>query len=239
MEKARRVFESDPTSADAALSLADRLAELGKYREAIRLLGDAINRHPADARLLLDRGHRFINVRRFQDAVNDLQAAELLDPDPATREQIYYHDGLAQFLRGDFDHALAAYRRGMPLAKTPDRLVANSDWMYMTLRRLGRAQEAEKVLEPISIDLNVKDSVAHHKLLLMYGGDIAPEELVRQDANTTDGATILYGIGDWYVINGQPERALPLWRKILDGNQSFSFGYIAAEADMARLEKAR
>ncbi len=80
----------------------------------------------------------------------------------------------------------------------------------------------------------ISESVPYHKLLLMYGGEIAPEELLRQDANTADGTTILYGIGNWYFVNGQTERARPLWQKVLDGNQQFAFGYIAAEAEMAR-----
>jgi hypothetical protein len=117
--------------------------------------------------------------------------------------------------------------------------VATTAWTWMTLRRLGRANEAEKLLEPISIDLDVVDSVPYHKLLLMFEGEIAPEELLRQDANTTDGATLLYGVGDWYYITGQTDRALPLWRKVLDGNQSFSFGYVAAEAEVGRLDKPR
>jgi tetratricopeptide (TPR) repeat protein len=241
LAKAQREYEMNPDSADAALVVGDRLADLGRYREAINVFTDAIRKHPDDARLYRDRGHRDINVRRFHEALNDLQFAELAraKSDDVERQQIFYHLGLAYYLLGDFEKALAAYRRSLPLAKTPDRLVATTDWTYMTLRRLGRAQEAEKLLEPISIDLEVVDSVAHHKLLLMYEGEIAPEELVKQDANTTDGATILYAIGNWYFINGQPDRANPLWRKILDGSQAFSFGYVAAEAEMARLDKAR
>lgn len=71
----------------------------------------------------------------------------------------------------------------------------------------------------------------------MFGGDIAPEELLQQDPNTTDGATILYGIGNWYFINGQPEKAYPLWRKIVGGSQWAAFGFIGAEAEIARQDK--
>ena len=242
LAKAQRELEMNPDSADAALAAGDRLAELGRYREAIAVFGDAIRKHSDDARLYRDRGHRYINVRRFRDALADLQSAQLLErgkPDPAERQQILYHLGLADYLLGDFENALAEYRRALALSKTPDRLVATTNWMYMTLRRLGRIHEADKLLEPISIDLDVHDSVAYHKLLLVFSGEIAPEELLRQDANTTDGATILYGIGDWYYVNGQTDRALPLWKKILEGNQSFSFGYVAAEAEVARLDKSR
>ena len=94
--------------------------------------------------------------------------------------------------------------------------------------------EAEKVLEPISTSMDVIENVAYHKLLLMYAGDIAPEELAQQDPTTTDGATILYGIGNWYFYNGQPERASPIWQRIVDGNQWSAFGEIAAEAELAR-----
>ena len=242
LAKAQHAYDIKPDSADAALVTGDRLADLGRYREAIAVFTEAIRKHPDDPRLFRDRGHRLINVRLFTEALSDLQNAELLEhakPDANEEQQIHYLTGLANYLSGDFDKALAAYRRSLALSKTPDRLVATSDWIWMTLRRLGRSQDAEKVLEPISIDTNVSDSVAHHQLLLMYEGEIAPEELMRQSANTTEGVTILYGIGNWYFVNGQTERAVPVWKKILDGNQSFNFAYVAAEAEMARLDKTR
>ena len=242
LAKAQHAYDIKPDSADAALATGDRLADLGRYREAIAVYTEAIRRHPDDPRLLRDRGHRYINVRRLSDALNDLQSAELLEhakPDAGEEQQIHYLTGLGNYLSGDFEKALAAYRRSLALSKTPDRLVATSDWLWMTLRRLGRSKDAEQVLEPISIDINVADSVAHHQLLLMYEGEIAPEELLRQNANTAEGVTILYGIGNWYYVNGQTDKAVPIWKRILDGNQSFNFGYVAAEAEMARLDKPR
>ncbi|HEX8151985.1 MAG TPA: hypothetical protein VF698_02615, partial [Thermoanaerobaculia bacterium] len=120
----------------------------------------------------------------------------------------------------------------------PDRLVSLAHWHYMTLRRLGRTELAERVLEPISSSMDVIENTAYHKLALMYRGEIAPEELVKQDANTTDGATILYGIGNWYLYNGQPEKARPLFEQVVAGNQWASFGFIAAEAELARMRPA-
>ena len=256
LAQAQRDYESNPESADAIIWVGRRLAYLGRYREAIAAFTEGTRKFPDDARLYRHRGHRYITVRRFSDAVHDLEFASILErgkadqvepdglpnarniPLGSLQSNIFYHLGLAYYLQGDFDRALTAYRQCLALAKNPDRLAATTYWMFMTLRRLGRVQEAEKLLEPISVDLDVIENVAYHKLLLMYGGEIAPEELVRQDPNNTDGATTLYGIGNWWFINGQPERALPLWRKVLDGNQSFTFGYIAAEAEVARATKA-
>lgn len=252
LAQAQRDYQANPDSADAIIWLGRRTAYLGRYRQAINIFTEGIRKHPDDARLYRHRGHRYITVRLFQDAVRDLEFAVLLvrgkpdevEPDgqPNARNiptgslqsNIFYHLGLAHYLQGDFDRALRAYERCMELAKNPDRLVSTSHWTYMSLRRLGRVKEAEKVLEPISISLDVIENIAYHKLLLMYEGEIAPEELVRQDPNTTDGATILYGIGNWYFFNGQPDRAYPLWQKILNGTQWWTFGYIGAEAEVAR-----
>lgn len=253
LAQAQRDYDANPNSADAIIWLGRRQAYLGHYREAINIFTDGIRKHPDDARLYRHRGHRYITVRRFHDAVRDLELASLLvrgkpdeiEPDgqPNARNiplstlqsNIFYHLGLAYYLLGDFDHALTAYRQCLKLAKNPDQLVSASHWTYMTLRRLGRVKEAEKVLEPISVDLDVIENVPYHKLLIMYGGEIAPEELVKVDANTTDGATILYGIGNWYFYNGQPDRARALWQKIVEGPQWAAFGAIAAEAELARM----
>jgi tetratricopeptide (TPR) repeat protein len=256
LAQAKRDFDANPNSADAIIWLGRRTAYLGRYREAIGIFTDGIRKHPDDARLYRHRGHRYITVRRFPDAIRDLEfAAQLVrgkpdevEPDgqPNARNipigslqsNIFYHLGLAYYLSGDFERALGAYRGCLALAKNPDRLVSTSHWMYMTLRRLGRVKEAEKVLEPISVDLDVIENIPYHKLLIMYGGEIAPEELVKVDAKTTDGATILYGIGNWYFYSGQPDRAFRLWQSVVDGQQWAAFGYIAAEAEVARRSSA-
>jgi tetratricopeptide (TPR) repeat protein len=252
LAQARRDYEANPNSADAIIWLGRRTAYLGRYQEAIEIFTEGIRKHPKDARMYRHRGHRFITVRRFTDAVNDLEyAAKLvrgkpdeIEPDgqPNARNtpigslhtNIDYHLGLAYYLSGENEKALTAYQRCMTLSNNPDRVVSTSYWLYLTLRRLGRRAEAEKVLDPISTSMDIIENTAYHKLLLMFNGDIAPEELLRQDLNTTDGATILYGVGEWYAVNGEPERARPIFQQVVSGNQWSSFGYIAAEVELKR-----
>lgn len=249
LARARRMYELSPDSAEAILWLGRRTAYLGRYSEAIEIFTEGIRKHPGDARMYRHRGHRFITTRRFDDAIRDLEhAAELVrgkpdevEPDgqPNARNipigslqtNIYYHLGLAYYLKGDYERAVTAYRRCNEMSTNADRLVSTSYWLYLSLRRLGRQQEAEKVLEPIGTSMDIIENVAYHKLLLMFSGDIAPEELQAQDPNTTDGATIFYGIGAWHFVNAEPEKARPLWEKVLAGTQWASFGYIAAEAE--------
>src|SRR4029079_14854032 len=118
----------DPSSADAAIWLGRRLAYLGRFPEAIEAFTQGIAIHPADARLYRHRGHRYITTRRFDREVADLTKASQLvagkqdevEPDGAPNKagiprstlqsNIWYHLGLAQYLSGDFDAALASYR---------------------------------------------------------------------------------------------------------------------------------
>ena len=104
--------------------------------------------------------------------------------------------GLAQYLRGDF-------RRRWPATATPwvsrvndDMLVATSDWLYMTLRRLKRDDEARQVLEPIKEQMDILENGAYHARLLMYKGLRTPESVL--NPNTADDiqiATQGYGVG--------------------------------------------
>lgn len=43
-----------------------------------------------------------------------------------------------------------------------------------------------------------------------------------------------HGIGNWYLYNGEREKAKEMFEKIMEGNVWASFGYIAAEVDYAR-----
>lgn len=252
---ARAAFEANPDDAEAIIWLGRRTAYLGRYAEAIEIFTRGIDRHPRDARMYRHRGHRFITLRRFDHAIADLnKAAEIIrgrpdevEPDglPNARNiptstlqsNIWYHLGLAHYLKGDFEKALNAYRECLAVSKNPDGIVSTSHWLYMILRRLGRPAEAEQVLEPISVDMEIIENNAYHKLLLMYRGEVSPEELeAAQDPKTVDGTTILYGIGNWRLYSGEPERARPIFLRVTQGPQWAAFGYIAAETELQRVQ---
>ena len=258
LAEARAAYEKNPNDADAIIWLGRRTAYLGHYAQAIEVFSEGVRKHPKDARMLRHRGHRWITLRQFDRAIADLtKAAQLergkadsIEPDglpnarniPLTTLQsnIWYHLALAHYLRGDFEKALPAWRTCLALSKNPDGVVSASHWLYMTLRRLGQPAEAEQVLEPISTDMDIIENAAYHKLLLMYRGEIAPEELSNENPATVDGATTLYGVGNWWLYGGQPEKAKPVFERITAGplseRQWSSFGFIAAESDLARLQ---
>ena len=252
---AQKGLEKDPASADAAIWVGRRTAYLGRFRDAIAVYSAAITRHPSEPRLLRHRGHRYISVREFDKAIADLSKAASLVADRADeiepdgqpnsrgiptstlKTNIYYHLGLAHYLKADFAKAADAYRLCMEHSKNADMQVATAHWQYMTLRRLNRLDDAKKVLAPITASMEVFENGSYHKLLLMYKGEITPEALMETVAKGgLDGATIGYGVANWHLYNGRKDQARQLLQQIVETNatQWASFGYIAAEAEVAR-----
>jgi tetratricopeptide (TPR) repeat protein len=254
----RADYDRDPNDAESIIWYGRRTAYLGDYRGAIEIFSEGIEKHPDDARMYRHRGHRHISVRELDAAIADLQhAAELIagkedqvEPDglPNARNiptstlhsNIWYHLGLAYYLKGDFDSALRAYRECIKVSGNPDMLVATSHWLYMTLRRLGQEDEAAAVLQPIHADMDVIENDSYHRALLMYKGELSADELLAE-MMTADGgvdAALAYGIGNWHLYNDGPKQAAEVYRTVLSGPQWASFGYIAAEADLRRLVDA-
>ena len=49
-------------------------------------------------------------------------------------------------------------------------------------------------------------------------------------------ATVGYGLGNWYLYNGNPAKAKELFQKIVQGTFWPAFGFIAAEVELARMK---
>jgi tetratricopeptide (TPR) repeat protein len=249
---ARADYEAAPDDADAIIWLGRRLAYLGRYQDAIRAYTEGIEKHPEDARMYRHRGHRFITLRMFERAIEDFERAAALtqgqedevEPDgqpnaagiPTSTLQfnIWYHLGLAHYLSGDFESALRAYRQCVERSDMPDRVVATSHWLYMTLRRLGRDEEAAAVLDDISADMEIIENDSYHQLLLMYKGLVTPEALMGPEDDAIQSATLGYGVGNWHLYSGRANEANAMFDQILDGTGWAAFGYLAAEAEVAR-----
>jgi tetratricopeptide (TPR) repeat protein len=252
---AREQYDKNPNDADAIIWLGRRLAYLGRYRDAIAAFTEGIQKHPGDARMYRHRGHRYITVRELDKAVADFNKAAALiagkpdeiEPDgqpnakniptSTLNTNVFYHLGLAHYLRGEFEPALNAYRECIRFSKNPDMLVATTHWLYMTLRRLDRPGEARQALEPITADMEIIENGSYHRLLMLYKGTEKADALASSlAAGSLDAVTVGYGLGNWHLYNGRADQARTMFKQIVekDGSQWPAFGYVAAEAELAR-----
>lgn len=255
---ARAAWERTPQDPDSIIWLGRRLAYLGRIREAIEVYSRGIALHPDNPWLYRHRGHRYITVRELDHAIRDFERARTLtagtpdqvEPDgqPNARNQpigtlqsnILYHLGLAHYLKGDFAAAIPVYQEEMALAQNDDRRVSTAHWLYMALRRLGRDAEAARVLDPVSPAMTVIENDTYLRLLLLYKGALPVDSVLPAlpggEMSVTD-ATAAYGVGNWHLYNGRSSAARDVFRRIVAGGQWGAFGYIAAEAELARERK--
>lgn len=254
LAEARADFDKNPNSADAIIWLGRRTAYLGNYKESIKIFTDGIAKFPNDGRFLRHRGHRLITIRCFDDAIRDFETAQKLvrgkpdeiEPDglPNARNiptstlqtNIFYHLGLAYYLKGDFDRAASAFMASFNLAKNDDMRVAAAHWVYMCARRFGREKTAREFIKrEIKDNLDIIENDDYYKLVKLYQGKLKPEDLLKEigaETKTLSNASLGYGLGNWFLYNGEKEKASKIFRQITSGNQWSSFGYIAAEAEL-------
>ena len=251
-EEARKIWVASPTDVDAIIWYGRRTAYLGRYRDAIRIYSNGIELHPEDARLYRHRGHRFISTRQLEKAIADFEYAaaviegtdDEVEPDglpnalgipvSTLHSNIWYHLGLAYYLSGDYERAEQAYAQRAASSANNDMMVSTAHWRYMTLRRLGRDEEAAAVLESINADMEIIENQAYHRLCLFYKGELEEGDLVEEGSSPANAA-VAYGIANWHLAEGDTERGTELLEEIVARDGWAAFGYIAAEADLARM----
>lgn len=259
LAEARAQYERDP-SLEHTIWYGRRAAYLSQYQQAIAIYSDGIRRFPDAHQLYRHRGHRFISTRQFARAIDDLERAALLAtgqpvlPEPdgipnrlntprsTTHFNIWYHLGLAHFLTRSFARAQAAYETCLQFADNDDSLTATIDWLWMTLRRLGKTSEAEALLARITPTIDLVEDDSYHRRLLLYKGMLTPEELLNTPADADDPdlalATQGYGVGNWYLVEGDQARAREVFQRVLETANWAAFGYIAAEVEIASANNA-
>ena len=248
--EAKANYDADPMNADNIIWYGRRVAYTGDFRKAILIFSEGIRKHPTDARMYRHRGHRYITIREFDRAIEDYEIAATLikgtedkiepdgAPNPAgipvtsTHSNIYYHLGLAYYLKHDFENSLRVYRMGQNLNLNDDNNASTGHWIYMNLRRLGRDEEAERSLDNITQDMDIIEVHNYHKLGLFYKGMVPEDEVLDADPNVPAGASITYGVANWFLYNGEIDKAYALMEKFVKTNSWGSFGFIAAEVDL-------
>ena len=251
LAQARVDLEADPEDPLHWIWVGRRTAYLGRYREAIDIYSRALERHPEEPRLYRHRGHRFITVRQFDEAIEDLErAAELLSdrapevepdglpnalgrPTGTTHSSTWYHLGLAHYLQGDYAKARGIYEECLSYSGNPDMLVATSYWLYWTLLHLGEDGEAARLLEPIEEGLELIENEDYFRLLRLARTGEGVEAL-QTGSGDLSAATVAYGVGSWYLHRGEEDQALDIYRQLLEAPSWSAFGYLAAEAEIAR-----
>src|SRR6185295_16152375 len=230
VKSARAALESDPKNIARIIDFGVAQSGARQFREAIATFTRGLEIEPDNALLLRWRGHRYLSVREFDRAFADLKRGAKIDP---TIYGIWYHLGIVQFVRGDFDAAAASFAKAQPIAPDPGELAGSTDWLWMSLSRAGRGAEAKAMLDrrPEKPVTN-----AYTRRLQLYRGEIGPDAVVTPaDTDDVQVATLAYGLGNWYLVRGDKAQALKAFERSIQSGGWPGFGFIVSEVELRRL----
>ena len=256
LEKARSEQQASPRDADALIWLGRRQAYLGLYHDAIDTYGEGLRLHPEDARFLRHRGHRWITLRCLDKAVDDLTRAakhvegrpDQMEPDGMPNEKniptstlqsnIWYHLGLAHYLKGDYGKALKAYRSCLKVSKNNDMYVATANWYHLSLRKAGKTKTAARFLKTIDPGMTLIENEDYLAILRLYIEQTEPEKAQQglRDRKELSSASYGYGLGEYLLSWGDRKGAKDVFEQITSDPSNWgSFGYMAAENALRNL----
>ena len=247
-------FNQNPNS-DNLIWIGRRHAYLGNYESAIKYFSQGISTYPLDARFYRHRGHRLITNRCFERAINDLKKAASLSnnkpneiepdglpnalniPTSTLKGNIYYHLGLAYYFESQLKKAMLAFEKCIEFSKNNDSFVAAANWLYIIYYQLNMINKADKLVTKIDNQMNLIENHSYLSILNLYKNsssllDIEKKILKEESLNNI---TVAFGLGNFYLLKGETEKAFKIYNLITNSDQWSSFAYIGAEVMLKKL----
>jgi tetratricopeptide (TPR) repeat protein len=235
LEAYDKAISLDATNADFQIGRCRTLARLQRHEDAIAACSKALELRPNDPAAMLDRGHFYLNLHKPEQALADLAKASALNADAYG---VAYHTALSYYVTGEYAKAADVYTQCVSNAKTVDNTVACTAWQYLALTRAGRKDDAAKVLERVTPDMQVKDSTSYLDRLLLFKGVKTEEQVApTMDKDALTLPTVAYSIGVWHLLNGRSDRAREYFEKAMSPTaQKSAFGAVAADFELRRMK---
>ncbi len=239
--EAKKNLATNPSDPALLLKLAQAQFAVWQDKQAVVTLTKAITLAPTNGELYIERGHRELPLREFAKARADLKRGAELSP---KNMAAYYHLGLSHYFLDEFAEAGEAFHRAVETAPDNDERINATNWLYASLRRAGKKEEAAKALEAIPPDMTNK--AAHTKyylnLVRFFQGRMSESDALPPEppAGNTDQETelvfdtVAYGIGNWHLYNGETAKAKEYFRRIMKGHVWITWGFVGAETESLR-----
>ncbi|WP_299521053.1 tetratricopeptide repeat protein [uncultured Serinicoccus sp.] len=150
---------------------------------------------------------------------------------------VWYHLGVALYLDGQLTQAIEPFQKAYETARHYESKVASLDWGYMILRRLRRDEESDQLLALFAglADEYDVQAAGYHERMELYSGRRSGDELREAILNDPiQVATVGYGLGNWYLYNGERDKAQTVLDEVLSSGAPHAFAYLAAQSEQER-----
>ena len=230
-------IEQRPDHANTHHVLGRALAGLRRFEEAEAAFSKARELAPRDASIAHNTGQMFRDAGRHQEAVEKFREALEIRPDLA----------LAHGAMGPSLNALGRYEEALEATTT-----AMSLWPHLQLSgelqgaagyaawKLNDLVQAAHYFQ-IALEANPNDAQMHLNLgrirLEQQRFEQGREHLRRALDLRSDDPTMLLEVGDALRIGGQPERALPVYRQVLEKSPGSAAAHAGTGLALLELER--
>ena len=231
--EAKKAAEANPHDPELWIKYGRALRRQMMHREAIEAYCRGLSYNPFYPLLYRHRAHAYINIGEFTTAAATFEIALRLDP---TNWDCWYHQGVAYYLSGQYERAVASFKGCFGRTDLFDDDIATKDWLWLSLMHLGREDEAASVVADVEPGHPVQYAdCGYYNRVLVYNGKMSPEEAMKV-AESGDGhlyATAAYGISYYYQTKGEYDKAYAILKKINDGESWGGFAEHAGRVDFA------
>ena len=192
---------------------------------------------PFNCLLYRHRGHAYVNIGLAKQAAADFEMGLRIDP---KNWDCWYHLGLSYHLMGNFERALKAYETCYALSPNDEFRICTTDWMCMTLMKMGRIEEMKAAAARIRPDMEAGESEPYFHRVLAYNGCHTVEEALKIAEAREDHmfATGAYGLAVYAdKVLGDKAFTKSILDKIALRDEMWSgFAERAAAVDLANWE---
>ena len=248
--KAEKAFNENPDNESNIINYGRKLADLGRFQEAINIYAEGLIKFPESYKIRRYIGQRYLTTRQFDKAITYLTEAITYANDSLLIEyeysgltlnnkktvynvkfNIWYYLGLSYYMKGNYDKAISSFRRCEKYTNNNDLKVVIANWLYTAFAKIGNLDlaEAEIMSIPTNMRLIEIKSRKYHDLIMLYRGLVTPSILTKRNGIDAD---VGYGIGNYYLINGQVENAISAFNRVISTEQQERIGYMAIEKEL-------
>ena len=147
LDYAERALSMSPEDYDVIDLKADILSGLGRFDECIAERDKYVTKYPELPSAYLSRANDLLSIRRYNDAVEDYNAAIILDPKLAEYPYLLMRRGDAYRLLGKEVEAKADYEKLLEVEK--DSVLNSEAWTPFAYSGLGNAEKAIETMQYI------------------------------------------------------------------------------------------
>ena len=246
---AEKAFNENPDNEVNIINYGIKLADLGRFQEAISIYEEGLVKFPESHKIRRYIGQQYLTTRQFDKAILSLsEAINYANGTPVIESEhknlkynkktiynakfnIWYYLGLSYYMKGNYDKAISSFRKCEKYTNNNDLKVVITNWLYTAFAKIGNLDLAEAEIMSIPTNMRLVEikSRKYHDLIMLYRGLVTPSILTKRNGIDAD---VGYGIGNYYLVNGQVENAISAFNRVISTEQQAFVGYIAIESEL-------